>query len=597
MRNYLRLLSRVIGPQREGLLSVFGLFILMALLEAIGIGLVIPLFSILDLGYDNSSELDSVFGRIRTVLENFGLGDPARLFVVLAIVFYAKGFMGYVTQKAIFRFGFKHQKRLIDRLVQKYQTMSIAEFTKQESSVLIQNLIGNVEVVCLGSIVASIRLLSEVTVIIFITTILFFAQPTFSILMMLLITTVILTYDRLFKKRIRRTGELAVRAREAVIRNFQAVMQGFKEIHVIGRMEYFNRLIFEGTSNVKASAVEYKALNAIPRYMMESAVITGFAAIFIIGGYLGMSQGDILTVIGIFAVAALRIIPGANQVSASITQIRNSHYALEKVAEGLDLLLEDDRTLESDRAVLTRTSESILELGNYAMARRIEFRDVMFRYQEGGNLVLEGVNLIIAQGQIVGFKGSSGSGKSTSLDLILGFYATTAGAVLVDGRPLPQPSLNWVANFAYVPQHPFLFAGSIRENISLGVPESMHGIPLSEAIRLACLEDFVAELPDGIDSDLSERAVNISGGQRQRIALARAFYLNRPFIILDEPTSALDADTARKLMDNILDLRGGKTIILTSHDSSIIELCDVIYEFRDGRVCSATSRAKVLNEA
>ncbi len=584
MRNYLRLLSRVIGPQREGLLSVFGLFILMALLEAIGIGLVIPLFSILDLGYNNSSELDSVFGKIRALLENFGLGDPARLFVVLAIVFYAKGFMGYVTQKAIFSFGFKHQKRLIDGLVQKYQTMSIAEFTKQESSVLIQNLIGNVEVVCLGSIVASIRLLSEVTVIIFIATILFLSQPTFSILMMLLITTVILAYDRLFKKRIRCTGELAVRAREAVIRNFQAVMQGFKEIHVIGRMEYFNRLIFEGTSNVRASAVEYKALNAIPRYMMESAVITGFAAIFIIGGYLGMSQGDILTVIGIFAVAALRIIPGANQVSASITQIRNSRYALERVAEGLDVLLEDDRTLESDHTVLARTSESILELGNYAMARRIEFRDVMFRYQEGGNLVLKGINLDIAQGQIVGFKGSSGSGKSTSLDLILGFYATTAGTILVDGRPLPHSSLNWVTNFAYVPQHPFLFAGSIRENIALGVPESMHGISLSEAIRLACLEDFVAELPDGIDSDLGERAVNISGGQRQRIALARAFYLNRPFIILDEPTSALDADTARRLMDNIIDLRGGKTIILTSHDSSIIGLCDVIYEFSGGRV-------------
>jgi len=294
-----------------------------------------------------------------------------------------------------------------------------------------------------------------------------------------------------------------------------------------------------------------------------------------------MSQGDIVAAIGTFAVAALRIIPGANQVSASIIQMRNSHYALEKVSEGLAGDAEEGRSLEGGAEIVAGAPVSFS--GSSAGAQ-IEFRDVVFRYQDGGSPVLEGVNLVITPGQLVGFKGSSGSGKSTSLDLILGFYEPTGGAVLVDGMPLPRPSSSWVANFAYVPQESFLFTGTIRENIALGMAEGTGGVSLADAVRLACLEDFVAELPEGIDSRLGERAVNISGGQRQRIALARAFYLDRPFIILDEPTSALDADTARRVMNNILGMRGSKTIILTSHDPSITELCDVNYEFRNGRV-------------
>lgn len=584
MRAYLRLLSGVIGPQREGLVGVFGLFILLSVLEAIGIGLVVPLFSILDLGQGHAPDSAAVFGRVREMLGNRGLGDPARLFALLVVVFYAKAVLGYITQKAIYSFGYKHQKRLIDGLVQKYQSMSISEYTKQESSALIQNLIGNVEVVSLGSIVASIRLVSETVVIIGITIVLLFAQPLLAPIMVLLIVLVVLTYDGLFRGRIRRTGELAAQAREAVIKNFQAVMQGFKEIHVIGRMDYFNRLIFEGTTHVKASAVEYKTLNAIPRYMMECVAVTGFAAIFIIGGAVGLSQGNILAAIGTFAVAALRIIPGANQVAASIIQMRNSHYALEKVFKGMG------GAVVEGYASLAGVSEAVcapIDLSgecDYPRGARIEFRDVVFHYEEGGNIVLDKVNLIITPGKLVGFKGSSGSGKSTTLDLILGFFTPTEGAVLVNGKPLAEASSRWTGNFAYVPQESFFFTGSIKENITLGMAEGVRGVSLVEAIRLACLEDFVGDFPDGTDSLLGERAVNISGGQRQRIALARAFYLNRPFMIFDEPTSALDADTARRVMNNILGMRGSKTIILISHDPSVTEICDVIYEFKDGKV-------------
>lgn len=592
MRNYLRLLSRVIGPRREGLVSVFGLFILLSFLEAIGIGLVVPLFSILDLGQGNTPDSASVFGRVRDMLVSLGLGDPARLFALLVLVFYAKAVLGYVTQKAIYSFGFKHQKRLIDGLVQKYQAMSISEYTKQESSALIQNLIGNVEVVTMGSIVASIRLVSETVVIMGISLVLWFAQPLLSPFMVLLIVLVVLTYDRLFRRRIHRTGALAAQAREAVIKNFQAVMQGFKEIHVIGRMDYFNRLIFEGTTHVKASAVEYKALNAIPRYMMESAAVTGFAAIFMIGGSFGLSQGDIIAAIGTFAVAALRIIPGANQVAASIIQMRNSRYALEKVFEGLGGADFDGGAPAANAGTICPPTVVSGE-SEYPRGARIEFRDVGFQYQEGGDTILDKVNLTISPGTLTGFKGSSGSGKSTTLDLILGFFTPTEGVVLVDGKPLAEASPRWTDNFAYVPQESFLFIGSIRENITLGMAQGLRGVALEEAIRLACLEDFVAELPDGIDSLLGERAVNISGGQRQRITLARAFYLDRPFIIFDEPTSALDADTARRVMNNILRMRGRKTIILTSHDPSVTELCDVIYEFTDGKVDSAIPPGRI----
>jgi ABC-type multidrug transport system fused ATPase/permease subunit len=581
LRNYLRTLLEVIGPHRSALPSVFGLFILLSVLEAVGIGLVVPLFAVLDLGQDAQSGKTGLFGTINHALESLGLNDPTVLLLLIVAVFYTKAVLGFFTQRAIYKFGYANQKRLIDSLVVKYQSMSVAEFSKKESSALIQNLIGNVEVVTLGSIVASVRLLSESTVILGIAAVLFIAQPALTVAMIILVVFVVAIYDRLFRTKIKQTGSLAAEAREKVIKNFQSVMQGFKEIHVIGRLEFFNRMIFDATSDVKSSAVDYKVLNTLPRYLMESAAITGLAAIFIVGGQVGASQADLVAAIGTFAVAALRLIPGANQVSAAIIQIRNSTYALEKVHEGMTESGSATQLLpKSDHPDSTQK-----------VHRSIEFRKLGFAYNPGEKPVLNDANLKLQIGKVIGFKGSSGSGKSTALDIILGFYEPTSGDVLIDGSKRSDTSAHYRTQFAFVPQDPFVFSGTIRENITLGTPEDEHGMPLSKAVSLACLDEMINDLPDGLEMKLGEKAVNISGGQRQRIALARAIYLNRPILVLDEPTSALDHDTAMNFMASLKTIGPDKAVIITSHDPEIIDLCDEAFVFSHGKVTKQRSGA------
>jgi len=597
MQQYLKLLAGVIGPYKGGLVTVFSLFILLSFLEAIGVGLVVPLVSSLDLGGSNSTELAAPFNSVNQLLNTLGLAGSGKLFILLVIIFYLKAVLGYFTQRAVFNFGYRNQKRLIDDLVKKYQSMSVSEFTKQESSALIQNLIGNVEVVCLGSIIASIRFISEIVVIISITIVLFFAQPTVSLFMVLLIIVVVMTYDKIFRRRIRLTGEQAAQSRESVIKNFQSVMQGFKEIHVIGRLDYFNRLIFEGTAQVKESAVEYKSMSVIPRYLMESMAVTGFAAIFLIGSVFGLSQTEIIAIIGIFAVAALRLIPGANQVASTIIQMRNSHYALKKVHHGLHTKAVNAADVISMTGE-TSLSSKPLELSSGKTISRIEFKDVLFQYEGNSNVVLDHVNFSINRGDLVGLMGTSGSGKSTTLDLLLGFFTPTSGVILVDDKPLSEYHATWRNNFAYVVQEPFLFSGSIKENITLGVEHASRGVTVDDAIHSAGLGKFISSLPKGVDSYLGERGVNLSGGQRQRIAIARAFYLDRPIIILDEPTSALDNKTSLDLMEVLASFKGKKTIIVISHDSEIMTRCDKVYEFRNKHISllSESSMKVLMNQ-
>lgn len=582
MKHYLELLGRAIGPQKKSLAGVFCLFILLSFIEAFGVGLIVPLIASLELTGSAEASSGTVISVVSDALAAAGISSPGQLFALVAVIFYLKAIVGYHTQQATFRFGYKNQKRLIDTLVERYQAMPLAEFQKQDSAALIQNLIGNVEIVTQGAIVAAIRLASEATVALAITVVLLMVQPVITLLMVVAILVAVSANDTLIRQRIHQTGRQAAETRELVIRNFQAVMRGFKEIHVIGRMDYFNKLIFLGTSELIESAVSYKTLNSIPRYLMECVAVTGFAAIFILGGMLGIPQSEIIATIGTFAVAALRLIPGSNQLAASIIHMRNSHFALTKVDEGL-------REIGTEPGISGPSSNEsphnpAVEVPATGELQRIEFRNVCFRHSDKGDLVLDDANIIIEKGQLVGFRGHSGSGKTTALDLILGFLQPSAGEVLLNGRCRKEDPAAWYPHFVYVSQESFLFSGSIRENITLGSPERIDRLSLSAALELSCLEEFIAGLPDGVESHLGERGVNISGGERQRVALARALYLDRPIIVLDEPTSALDAVTAHKVMANFRNMVGRKTIIVTSHDPSILELCDSVYDFSAGHV-------------
>ena len=213
----------------------------------------------------------------------------------------------------------------------------------------------------------------------------------------------------------------------------------------------------------------------------------------------------------------------------------------------------------------------------------IILNDVYFTYHGSQSPVLKGVNLSMRKGETLGIIGSSGAGKSTLIDLILGLLIPTSGLIKVDGLNINIDLALWQSRVAYVQQNIFLLDDTIRKNIAFG-QNVIDDVLVSKCLRMAQLEEFIAALPDGVDTVVGEGGARISGGQRQRIGIARALYRNSELIIFDEATSALDKDTEREVMSAINSLKGKVTMIIIAHRLSTIESCDVVYKLDAGRL-------------
>jgi ATP-binding cassette subfamily B protein len=221
---------------------------------------------------------------------------------------------------------------------------------------------------------------------------------------------------------------------------------------------------------------------------------------------------------------------------------------------------------------------------------------VRFRYTGEGPWVLDGLNLVISKGARVGFVGSTGSGKSTTLDLLMGLLIPTEGQLLVDGQAVSGNRLSaWQRSIAHVPQSIYLADTTLAENIAFGIPaETIDMERVQRAARQAQIADFIEKSPEGYQAYVGERGVRLSGGQRQRIGIARALYKQASVLVLDEATSALDNSTEQSVMDAIGGLNSDLTILLIAHRITTVRHCDFIVELEHGRVVSQGTYEQLL---
>jgi ATP-binding cassette subfamily B protein len=214
------------------------------------------------------------------------------------------------------------------------------------------------------------------------------------------------------------------------------------------------------------------------------------------------------------------------------------------------------------------------------------FSAVRFRYDNAGPWVLDGLNLTIPKGARVGFVGSTGSGKSTTLDLMMGLLTPCDGELLVDGRPISGNRLRaWQRSITHVPQNIYLADTTLAENIAFGVPPDAIDLDrVQQAARQAQIADFIESSPEGYKGYVGERGIRLSGGQRQRIGIARALYKQASVLVFDEATSALDNATEQSVMDAIEGLSSDLTILLIAHRLTTVRSCDIIVELEHGQV-------------
>ncbi len=277
----------------------------------------------------------------------------------------------------------------------------------------------------------------------------------------------------------------------------------------------------------------------------------------------------------------MRLLPSANRINNYLTNISYFEPFLMGVSDNLREELNDK---DVDYRVRDASGEGN-KIEKLPVTESILFDDICYRYPNTETLIFDHARLEIKVGQALGIVGSSGAGKTTLVDILLGLLKPEEGRILADGRNIRENYRGWLKNIGYIPQSIFMLDSTIRKNVAFGVPEDqIDDEKVWRALKEAQLDEFVRGLPEGLDTGIGERGIRLSGGQRQRIGIARALFEDPEVLILDEATSALDGETEAAIMDSINRLHGKKTLIIIAHRLTTIELCDTVCRVEKGRV-------------
>lgn len=375
----------------------------------------------------------------------------------------------------------------------------------------------------------------------------------------------------MLKPIIKKEGEVVSQELDVTIRVLQEAFGGIREIILNNTQK--QQIIRYNTNERELRNSQSKSgiLTNLPKFIVEPLGVI-ILAIISYNLFIKNSSTDPLAELVLISLALQRLLPIMQQMFTSWSTLTSSIPALEDVKEYI--------SLES-------------KISNFDEKRRMKWNNsitlenIFFKYESRDKNILNGINLSIKKGQILGLIGKSGAGKSTIIDIISGLINPTKGNLCVDGVSL-NSSLElsrWRNEIAVVSQRIFLQDCSLLENIAFGVEKNEINVEkVLESIELADLGQTVSQLPLGIDTTLGERGVLISGGQLQRIGIARAFYKNASVLILDEITSALDNDTENEILKSIMKIKENFTIIMISHKMSILTICDDVYEVSNGRI-------------
>lgn len=430
-------------------------------------------------------------------------------------------------------------------------------------------------------ILAMLQLASEAVVSCLIFVVLLLNDPGMTLFIIAVFGLLTLFIVKVFKPRLNRIGarNQAIQSRIAKWR-IQATY-GLKDVKVLNREEFYVRNYYE-TGKVGAEvARNYAVLNNMPRLLIETVFIVsvlGFLVVYINGG------GDItamVTTISAFAIAAVRVLPSVNRINTYITEIAYTQPSLDFVYDNLQ------EGMKTDAMLAERKAYSQVE--KLKLDHQIELSHISFHYPDSDKNIFEDAHMIVPKGKSVGIIGTSGAGKSTIVDILLGLLHAQTGTITCDGVDIFKNYESWLAQIGYIPQSIYLIDESIRDNIAFGIDaDKIDEKRIWEVLEEAQLKEFVEELPEGLDTTIGDRGVRLSGGQRQRIGIARALYNDPEILVFDEATSALDNDTEAAVMEAVNSFHGRKTMIIIAHRLNTIEKCDMIYKVENMKLVETT---------
>ena len=547
-------------------------------LEAVGIGLVIPAITLM--ADPNIAEKYPVLVTLFEALGNPSHGELVTYGVALLLSAYVikalyLAFLGWKQSQYIYDI----KAYLSQNLFERYIRSPYEFYLQQNSGHLIRNITIEVEQLVTRVLIPGVLLVTELMVISAIATLLFIIQPVGSLLLFAVMGVAMYGFQRFTQNNLKKWGVERQRHEGWRIQTAQEGLGGIKDVKLLGKESNFIHSYGQHTLN--ASLVERKqyALSNIPRLWLETVGVLGLTLLVVVALQKTASPSEVIPTIGLFAAAAFRILPSANRILNSVQSLRYADAVISLILKEFEL----------------KQEASFKEDEIFKFQQKVELKNVSYAYPNSSNHSLSNISFVIQKGECVGLIGVSGAGKSTLVDLLLGLIHPTSGGVFVDGININENIKRWQKLIGYVQQSIFLTDDTLRRNIAFGLnnDEIDDGLVM-QAVNAAQLEGFVKDLPEGISTYVGERGVRLSGGQRQRIGIARALYHNPPVLVFDEATSALDNETEYEVMQSIQSLKGTRTMIIIAHRLSTLEHCDKVFKIERGMIWTSHVTADKL---
>jgi ATP-binding cassette, subfamily B, bacterial PglK len=570
MEDWKKLLSFFPAQDRYRVYLLLVSTTLSGLLQAVGVASIMPFIAVVA---DPGLVTENAY--LASVYERFAFESTSEFLVFLGVgamlVLVVTNVLVAVNAWLTFRVCHLGEHDLSRQLLQTYLRSPWRLLLQRNSAELLKMLVSEIDRVVIGTMMAGIGVFADAVTTLFIVALLLWIHPWVTLATLVVLGVAYGVIYALVIPRVTRLGTEFPALNTEAYKNAHEALAAAREIRVLGVEDHFVERFSRPLLRLSRNSIRYSTLDIIPAQALELIAFGGLiaAAVYMIAET--DDAAGVVPTIAMFGFAAYRLIPALKDLFDGLEAIRYNMVALDPLWKDYSL---------------PRAAAGPDEGPALGMRDALRLEGVTFTYPGARRPALAGVDLAIRAGLAHCFVGTTGAGKSTTVDMLLGLLEPSSGRITVDGRPLDAASVRaWQRNIGYVPQSVFLLDDSVASNIALGVDAAaIDEARLERAARVAGIHDFiVGELPQGYRTLVGERGASLSGGQRQRIGIARALYRDAPVLVLDEATNELDLITETKVLQALRDL-GPRTLVFVSHRATVAAFCDVVAVFEAGRV-------------
>ena len=562
--------SNLNGYYKKFFVFLFILVLVGSLAEMVSVGIILPAFSIIF----ESSETN-IFSRndfINNIKLNYSkLEIIFYLSILIIFIFFLKSILLTLLYKFQTSFCYGVQEYISNKLFKKYLFSTSIINNKKKSAELIRNLTSEMDQMVTSFLLPFLNFFVEIFIFFSIILVLLYFEFQVSIIIFLFSLSAIFIFYFLTKKKIDNISYERQINEEKKIKTIQDTFGSIRDLIILGCRNFSYDYFSAKTKSVSSSKRKIEFLNFLPKIWIEFFGVLLIVMITFLMIYMEKDLNSFLPTLALFAVAAFRILPITNRLIISIQHMRYGEPVVKNLIFNLNEKIENDYLKNNSE------NENNIELDS------IKIKNLGFKYNSSKEFLFNNINLEIKRGDKIGILGESGSGKSTFVDLLIGFLKPSTGEILINDNQKNSNLLNLASNIGYVPQNVYIIDGTIEENIALNT-EKKDKDKINNLIEFCLLSNLSNDLKKKQTLNLGEKGSTVSGGQKQRIAIARSLYQNPKLLILDEATNALDEEMEEKLMDNLFNQSNIETIIIINHRKSSLKNCNKFFKLDNKKI-------------